>query len=300
MWVVSSCRRLCAGDSAREAEEVHIRRRIDDAQGAVDGEGVDAGLEVEALGENDLEDVAGGDVFLRLLDGSEERGLLRARGEAEFAGGFLRAEFRQRLGEALFEAVETAERVGVSGLGFVAAEIGGDDEQDLLLDVVEGEDLVEEHEAGVGELQVVGGVDGQALDLADDIVGEEADGSGGEGRQARDAGGLVAVEGVAEEGEDVAGDFARLAVLGDLDLVAVGDDAAAGADADVGVAAEVLAAFDGFEEEALGLRRQREAEEGGDGRFEVGSEGAVERDEGVGAREAEEVGAFGQRRAHGL
>ena len=137
-------------------------------------------------------------------------------------------------------------------------EIGGDDEQDLLLDVVEGEDLVEEHEAGVGELEVVGGVDGQALDLADDVVGEEADRAGGERRQALHAGGRVAVEGVAEQGEDVAGNGARLAVLGDLDLVAVGDDAAAGANADVGVAAEVLAAFDRFEQEALGLGRRRD------------------------------------------
>ena len=78
----------------------------------------------------------------------------------------------------------------------------------------------------------------------------------------------------------------------------MGDDAAAGADADVGVAAEVLAAFDGFEEETLGLG-SGDAEKGGDGGFEVGSEGAVERDEGVGAGEAEELGAFGMGRPHG-
>ncbi len=299
MWVVSSCADFALETRAREAQEVHIRRGVDDAQGAVDGEGVDARLEIEALGEDDLEDVAGGDVLLGAFDGFEERAPARAGREAEFAGGLLRAEFRQRLGQTLLEAVETAERVDVGGLGLVAAQVRGDDEQDLLLDVVEGEDLVEEHQAGVGEAQVVGGVDGQALDLADDVVGKKADGSGGEGWQALHAGGLVSVEGVAQQGEDVAGDFARLAVLGDLDLVAVGDDAAAGADADVGVAAEVLAAFDGFEEEALGFGRG-ETEEGGDGRFEVGGERAVERDERVRARKAEEVGAVGQRGTHGF
>ena len=75
-------------------------------------------------------------------------------------------------------------------------------------------------------------------------------------------------------------------VLGDFNLVAVGDEAAAGSDADVGVAAEVLAAFDGFEEKALGLG-SGQAKEGGDRSFKVRSEGAVERDEGVGTSEAE-------------
>ena len=82
---------------------------------------------------------------------------------------------------------------------------GGDDEVDGLLDVVEGEDLVEEHEVGVGDVEVVGGERGQVLDLADDVVGEEADGAGGEGRQAGKARGGVAVEGELELGEDVAG-----------------------------------------------------------------------------------------------
>jgi len=44
-----------------------------------------------------------------------------------------------------FEAVETAERVGVRGLGLVARRSVGDDEEDFLFDVVEGEDLIEEH-----------------------------------------------------------------------------------------------------------------------------------------------------------
>jgi hypothetical protein len=202
------------------------------------------------------------------------------------------------MGEAFFEAVETAEGVGIGGLGLVATEVGGDDEEDFLFDVVEGEDLIEEHEAGVGQAEVVGGVAGQALDLPDDVIGKEADCAGGEGRKAGNAGGRVSMEGVAKEGEDVAGEAAGAAVLGELDVGAVGDDAAAGTDADVGVAAEMLAAFDGFEEETLRLGSGN-AEEGGDGGFEVGGEGAVERDEGVGTGEAQELGAFGMGRPHG-
>ena len=36
--------------SCGEAQEVHIRRRVDDAQGAVDGEGIDAGLDSRGAG----------------------------------------------------------------------------------------------------------------------------------------------------------------------------------------------------------------------------------------------------------
>ena len=87
----------------------------------------------------------------------------------------------------LLQAVEARDGVVVGGLAVSAREVGGDDEQDRFLDVVEGEYLVEEHEAGVGHAEFVFGERGQALDLADDVVGEEADGSGGEGRQAWEA-----------------------------------------------------------------------------------------------------------------
>ena len=51
-------------------DEVHVRRRVDLAQHAVHVERVGAEFEVVALGEHDLEDVAGDDVLLRHLDGT--------------------------------------------------------------------------------------------------------------------------------------------------------------------------------------------------------------------------------------
>ena len=48
----------------RAAHEVHVRARVDLAQDAVDVERVGVEIEVEALGEHDLEDVAGDDVLL--------------------------------------------------------------------------------------------------------------------------------------------------------------------------------------------------------------------------------------------
>ena len=36
-------------------------------------------------------------------------------------------------------------------------DVGGDDEADLLADVVEGQDFVEEEQAGVGDAELIGG-----------------------------------------------------------------------------------------------------------------------------------------------
>ena len=56
----------------RKAQEEHIRAGIDGAQGAIDLEAVGLRLDVEALREDGLEDVAGGDVLLGAVDGGEE------------------------------------------------------------------------------------------------------------------------------------------------------------------------------------------------------------------------------------
>jgi hypothetical protein len=163
--------------------------------------------------------------------------------------------------------------------------------------VVEGEDLIEEHEARVGDVEFVLGEGGEAFDLADDVVAEEADGPGGEGGKARQAGWGVAGKGGFEFIEDVASKGPALATFFNGDGVATGGDFLVGLDANEGIAADVLAAFYGFEEEGLGLRLSvallGDAEEGGDRGFEVGGDGAVDRDEGVGAGEFAEVGGGG-------
>ena len=57
------------------AHEVHVGRRVDLAQHAVHVERIEVAVEVEALREDDLEDVAGEDVLTRHLDG----GVVHAR-----------------------------------------------------------------------------------------------------------------------------------------------------------------------------------------------------------------------------
>ena len=83
--------------------------------------------------------------------------------------------------------------VVVAGSVGRAARAHGDDDVDGFFDVVEGEDLVEEHEVGVGDVELVGGGFGERFDAAHDVVREEADGAGGEGRKAGEAGGGFAL-----------------------------------------------------------------------------------------------------------
>ena len=76
-------------------------------------------------------------------------------------------------------------------------------------------------------------------------------------------------------------------------LLSARDHLLIGLDADEGIAADVLAAFDRFEQEGFGLLGG-DAEEGGDGRLEVGGDGSVDRDQRVLAAELEEVGGGGK------
>ena len=66
----------------------------------------------------------------------------------------------------------------------------------------------------------------------------------------------------------------------DEDVASASGDALVGRDADKGVAADVLAAFDGLEQKGFG-GVVGDAKEGRDGGFEVGRDGAEDGDEGV-------------------
>ncbi len=93
-----------------EAEEVHVRRRVEHAHRAVDIERIGrARGRTEALRENDLEDVARADVLLGALDGGAKPGLVEARcGERAVVLGIGRREVGEasRSAELLLGAVE--------------------------------------------------------------------------------------------------------------------------------------------------------------------------------------------------
>ena len=203
-----------------------------------------------------------------------------------------RGQLGQRLGEALFHAVQAGDGFVVRVGGLAAGHVGGDHQPDLLAHMVEGQHLVEEEQAGVGHAQFVLGQLRQPLDLADGIVGEKAHGSGGEGRQALQPRGLVAAERAAQHGEDVALDLDDLLALGDGNLAAARHDALEGREADEGVAAHLLAVLHRLQHEALALRPGG-AQKGRDRRLQVGGERAADGNKRVLFGERQELLAAG-------
>src|SRR5579862_6276222 len=99
-----------------QTQEVEIWRGVDGAQGTINRKGIDTRFDVEALRKHDLKRVAGGDVFLRLLDCLEEVFFARLRFEFELAADLFVPEFGERRGELLFKPVEAFDPVGISAV----------------------------------------------------------------------------------------------------------------------------------------------------------------------------------------
>ena len=164
----------------RVAQEVHVRRRVDLAQHAVHVERVDRLVQVEALREHDLEDVAREDVLAGGLDGrlvetTGHRGAER-RQLGELVGRGWRRRVRQRAGQLVDATVEAVDGalIGVGGVdGLVQEDVL--DEIEALAEVVERGHVTGQRQNRVGNALVVGRDVGQVLDLADDVVAEVAD-----------------------------------------------------------------------------------------------------------------------------
>jgi len=85
--------------------------------------------------------------------------------------------------EALGQLLDAQAGLAVGCLD-VAIEAAVGDDLDRVLDVVEDEQGVDEHEERLGQAQrIVGGHLYARLEVADGVVGEEADGAAGEARQ---------------------------------------------------------------------------------------------------------------------
>ena len=179
---------------AGEVEQV--RARVNRAQGAVGVEQRALVPGLQAVGEHHLEDVAFADVGLgrahHVAVGRLVEEFAGRRGEmAGLVGGHL------AVGKQAFHLLEVAQGLAVAGFAF--AQVGIDDQQDLLLAVVENDDLVEEHEVDVLETFGIFGVQAQGgLGILQVVVAEVAHQPAGERRQAVDARQAVGVEQLAE------------------------------------------------------------------------------------------------------
>lgn len=147
----------------------------------------------------------------------------------------------------------------------------------------------------IGHVEFVCGEGGQGLNLADDVIGKEADGTGGEGWQTGETGGNVGGELALELSEDISFKGTRPAECGVGQGATVGCEALIGLNADEGVAANPLPALNRLQKEGLGQILSRlgvgscQAQKGADWGLEIRDEGAVNGDEGVVLGEGGEV-----------
>ena len=119
--------------------------------------------------------------------------------------------------------------------------------------------LIEEHEAGIRDAQIVLRQLGQTFDLAHHVVGKEPDRARGKRRQPSYMRRLLPGQQVLQKRKDVPLQGAGLASLVDGNRASAGQDGAIGPDADKGIATHFFAAFHGFEEKGSAVHRRRGA-----------------------------------------
>ena len=252
-------------------EEEHVRRGIHDAEGAVDGEGVEPGdRRGEALREDHLVDVAGPDVLLGALHG-------RAVGVGgPVRPGRQRRRHRRRLGrpgtpEPFEDLVDPLARPRLGRLGApVLVEEGVRHDAHRVAPMVERHDRVHERQAEDGKAEVVGRPAGEPLPQAHRVVREVAEEAAGEGRELRIPRRAVAPE-IPLERLEGAPPLEQGAVgPEDPHLRAVTLQHEAGIPAEDREARDLLRPFHALEEEARG--EVAEAQVGGDGGLQVGEQ----------------------------
>ena len=134
---------------AAHADEIHVGRRVHVPQRAVDRERIGRDVRLEALRQHRLVDVAGGDVLLDRAHAGFER---LARLVRPHVGRRARRLFRLRQAalELALEELDLGARELVERLEVLVrrdARVG--DDQDAVLDVIERQHRVEQHEPGI-------------------------------------------------------------------------------------------------------------------------------------------------------
>ncbi len=287
-----------------EPQEVEIGTRVHQPQDPVDVEGVDPELgQVEPLGQHRLEDVAGVDVLL----GGAHRILVEAVGHGpghvvgrELAGRQRPGGLGRRTHAVDGQLVEAGLGVGMGTLEVVVAPRRVDhhvvDQHHPLAPVVEGGELSDDGQDGVGLPEVVWRRVRQVLDLPDHVVAEVADEPGVQRRQVGQVRRVERAQDRLERGQDPvrAGDPAaaqgvEIEVAPGRHVGAVGHDGGQRVAADERVATPALTAFHRFEQEAARVTGADDLEEGRDRGDGVGHQLAPHRHDPVPPGECPEV-----------
>jgi hypothetical protein len=170
------------------------------------------------------------------------------------------------------------------------------DEENLVLQVIEGQQTRKEEQMGVGEIEIVGGAVGQALKQPHDVIREVADGAGGEGRQPAPGNRSVGTGQAAQFIKEVGGAALAPAALADFGDAVPEAELPVGADAHEAVAGDLLATLDALEQERL-TAGPRQPQIGGDRGEQVGRDAQGDRDDVALFRQPLEGGKVGRNHA---
>jgi hypothetical protein len=146
--------------------------------------------------------------------------------------------------------------------------------------VIEGKNLIEEHEAGVWNSEFILGQIWQLFDLPNRIVGEKTNCTGSKRWQAWQTGRFVSAKRSAQNREDVIVEARYFAAFGNDDFAAASHDPFEWGQTNEGITPNLLAALDRFKQKTFAFRPSG-AQKSRNGCFQVGSENAANRDESM-------------------
>jgi len=269
---------------ASEVEEGHVRRGVDHPQAPVELKRLPLDRRLEALADDQLEDIPSGDVFL-----GREHGRFKFIAAAVAGGGEIHRRVippiqgghpsGQGLMHALLQRVQASDRgvVGGGGIGLIL-EIDVGHRRELALDLIEGQEAVGEHPAAVRRPVWIRRVNRNAgLNPADQLVAPETK-QLPQGGQPGHRGGVVGRQGVPQQIKGIATEGAAApitpALLRGLTAHAQGPERIADHKTP---AANSLAAFHRLEQNAM-VTVGTDLQPGGQGRLEIRRPGAPDRD----------------------
>ena len=160
----------------------------------------------------------------------------------------------QAASQLLFENRDIGERAVIGLAGAFTGDIGGGDDMNLMAQMIESQQAIEEHQHAIGQRQIVLGVLADFFQLANGVVGEIADGASGERWQARKGRRTMLAGATPSRWVErcPCGCSRALAAL-QHDILATGSHLQVRTRSQERVAADLLSALDGFQQESVRL-----------------------------------------------
>ena len=124
---------------------------------------------------------------------------------------------------------------------------------DLMMQMIESEDAIEKHQHAIGNIKVILGMFANAFEAPHNVVSAISDGASGEWRQAFEFGGTMLLQEFFYDFKDITGAAFEFAAALDRDFFAARLQTKEGTHAKKCVASDFFSAFDGFEQEGVGL-----------------------------------------------